>query len=216
MEKIRIYLIRHGRQESALCNVDVKLCKAGIKQAELVGERLKTYGIRKIYSSNLIRAVETAQIINKSINVSHKRMEGLKEIDFGELTGLEDSVIKERFSDFLKKRDLYDEDMPFPDGENGKQVYDRAKECIDKIVEEALEDNMDSIAVVSHGGTIRSILAGLLGMPMEKRLLFSKTMENTAITQIDYNTKMNRYYVERINDYAHLEGHDDLLRKYFK
>ena len=53
-------------------------------------------------------------------------------------------------------------------------------------------------------------------MPMEKRLLFSKTMENTAITQIDYNTKMNRYYVERINDYAHLEGHDDLLRKYFK
>ena len=36
----RIYLIRHGRQNSSLCNVDVPLAEEGKKQAELLGPRL--------------------------------------------------------------------------------------------------------------------------------------------------------------------------------
>lgn len=214
MNKIKIYILRHGRQESTLCNVNVKLNSFGIKQSELAGKRLSEYGIQKIYSSNLIRAVETAEIINNYLNVEHECMEGLREIDFGDLTGLEDSVIKERFSEFLIERDKYEKDLPFPGGENGEQVYLRAKKCLDDIVDKSLKENMENIAVVSHGGTIRSLIAGILGMPLEKRLLFSKTMENTSITQIDYDVKTKRYYLERINDYAHLEGYDKLLRKY--
>ena len=38
---MRIYLIRHGRQNSPLCNVNVPLSDAGKRQAELLGERLK-------------------------------------------------------------------------------------------------------------------------------------------------------------------------------
>ena len=61
----RIYLIRHGRQNSSLCNVDVPLAEEGKKQAELLGPRLAGYGIQKIYHSTLIRARETAQILNE-------------------------------------------------------------------------------------------------------------------------------------------------------
>ena len=54
-----IFLIRHGRQDSKLCNVNVGLSEAGREQARLLGERLRTYGIEKMYASELSRAVET-------------------------------------------------------------------------------------------------------------------------------------------------------------
>lgn len=40
---MNIYLIRHGRQNSKLCNVDVELSPEGREQADLVGKRLQTY-----------------------------------------------------------------------------------------------------------------------------------------------------------------------------
>ena len=66
---MNIYLIRHGRQNSKLCNVDVELSKEGREQAALVGKRLAKYNIDVVYSSQLIRAVETADIINEYENM---------------------------------------------------------------------------------------------------------------------------------------------------
>ena len=222
MEKISIYLLRHGRQNSRLCNVNVPLDESGKCQAELAGKRLKQYGIGIVYSSDLIRAVETAEIMNKYLSVEHICLSGLREIDFGCLTGLTDSEIKKRYATFFEERDKYESDIPFPsdegspNGENGAKVYKRAKEAIDIILQRCMKENIESAAVVSHGGTIRSLLAGILDMPQEHRLLFAKTMENTGITQIDYHINKKRFYVERINDYSHLENHPELLRKNFK
>ena len=53
---MRSYLIRHGRQNSPLCNVNVPLSDAGRRQAELLGERLKKESIDAVWSSDLIRA----------------------------------------------------------------------------------------------------------------------------------------------------------------
>ena len=58
-----IFLIRHGRQCSKLCNVDVSLDESGRKQAKLAGKRLISYKLEKLYCSQLIRAKETAEII---------------------------------------------------------------------------------------------------------------------------------------------------------
>ena len=66
---IHIYLIRHARQNSPLCNVNVPLADEGIVQSELVGERLKAYNIDKVYSSNLIRAKMTAAIIREKLGL---------------------------------------------------------------------------------------------------------------------------------------------------
>ena len=47
-----IFLIRHGRQCSKLCNVDVSLDESGRKQAKLAGKRLISYQLEKLYCSH--------------------------------------------------------------------------------------------------------------------------------------------------------------------
>lgn len=215
---IKLFLIRHARQESPLCNVNVALADEGLIQSELLGERLKNYNIDKIYSSDLIRARMTAEIVSQKVfgKVENEELKELRETDFGDMTGLADEVIKVKFGDYFNKRDAMEEDIAIPGGENGAMVYERMKIGIAKIIDNAKENDYENIVIVSHGGAIRSFLAGVLNMPQERRFMFAKTMENTSITQIDYHIETNRFYVEVINDYAHLEGHEKLLRKHFK
>ena len=78
---MNIYLIRHGRQNSKLCNVDVELSDEGREQAHSVGKRLAKYGIEVVYSSNLIRAKETADIINEYVKKPRFVDERLREAE---------------------------------------------------------------------------------------------------------------------------------------
>lgn len=231
---ITIYLIRHGRQNSPLCNVDVPLSEEGILQGKFVGKRLKEYKVERVYSSNLLRAKMTANLIRGEIldenlleqnilekdllenNFSKYEFVELRETDFGDLTGLGDEMIKEKYGYYLEARDSLREDLRIPGGENGEEVYLRMKYAIDKIIEEAKKEELNSIAVVTHGGAIRCFLAGLLNMPQSHRFMLVKNMENTSITEIRYNIDKDIFSVERINDYSHLEDYDVLLRKHFK
>ncbi|MDE7431389.1 MAG: histidine phosphatase family protein, partial [Lachnospiraceae bacterium] len=217
---IKIYLIRHARQNSTLCNVNVPLAEEGIKQSQLIGQRLKAYNISKVYSSDLIRAVMTADIIRCEIdgNMDNRNCEliELREMDFGELTGLPDSVLRVKYANFFAARDLKLEDLRIPGGENGEEVYARMDKAINYIIEDTMRNDGENVAVISHGGAIRCYLAGLLGMSQSHRYMIAKNMENTSITEIQYNVDKKVYSVERINDYSHLEGYDNLLRKSIK
>jgi probable phosphoglycerate mutase len=227
LECIKLYLIRHAGQESPLCNVNVPLADEGLLQSKLVGQRLREYNIDRVYSSNLIRARMTADIIreqlgmssninksNSSINYEYE-LEDLRETDFGYMTGLSDKVIKEQFSDYFIQRELMKEDISIPGGENGEQVFQRMNRAIENIIKRSRDNRDKNIVIVTHGGAIRCYLAGILGMPFGKRFAIAKTMENCSITQVDYNIENDNYTVERINDYSHLEGYDELLRKNF-
>ncbi len=217
---MRIYLIRHGRQDSRLCNVDVPLSRAGVKQAVLAAGRLAGYSLDRIYASDLIRARQTAEIIREqSVKAGRELPEvevrpGLKEIDFGGWTGLSDAEIAERYPDFKEERDrlVGDQDLGFPNGEDGEMVWKRAE----PVLEEMIALGEKNLAVVSHGGTIRVILAALFGRGQADRLRYVMNMENTAITELYYKEESHRFYLERVNDYAHLEGHEELLRKNWK
>lgn len=206
---MNIYLIRHGRQSSSLCNVNVGLAHEGYLQAELLGKRLTSYHIDALYSSHLIRAVETAEVINQYLNQQHIISEDICEISFGELEGNTDEYIYNNFKDFKSEQMKLIEDIPYPGGECGADVYKRAM----RTIEEILKSGKQNIAVVTHGGVIRSLLAGILGLDMSKKLLFGVSLENSSITQLFYDEKCNRFYLQRFNDYAHLEVEPELLRR---
>lgn len=209
---MNIYLIRHGRQNSNLCNVNVPLSKEGRKQAELTGERLKNYNIDAVYSSDLIRAEETADIINSYINAPRFIDARLQESNFGGMTGLRNDELKEKYKEFLNRRAQMKEDIPYPDGgENCEDVFTRAFAAIEDIAKKDYEN----VAVVTHGGVLRALFTGISGAPFARWLSFGRQLENCSISEILYDKEQETYHLERLNDYAHFEGHDELLRKHF-
>ncbi len=218
---LTIYLIRHARQSSALCNVNVELSKEGREQSMLLAKRLNRMNVQKVYSSDLIRAVETADIVRTyndlSADIGDESLQyaKLQETDFGDLTGLEDELLRVKYKAYYDERDRFERDVRIPGGENGQEVYERMNRGINSVIEDARKNGYRQIAIISHGGAIRCYLAGILHMPQSRRFMISKNMENTAITELRYFPEKQMMSVERLNDYAHLEGHEKLLRKYF-
>ena len=209
---MNIYLIRHGRQCSKLCNVDVELAPEGREQADLLGQRLKTYDIEAVYSSDLIRARETADIINKHLNKPGVIDERWQEANFGGMTGLTNDEMREKYGDFLEKRATMTEDIPYPDGgENCRMVFERSFEALKDLTKE----NYENVCVVTHGGVIRALLTGIVGADYAKWLTYGRQLENCSISHILYDEKMKTFHIERLNDFAHFEGKDYLMRKHF-
>ncbi len=208
-----IFLIRHGRQCSKRCNVDVALDGTGRRQAELLGARLRTYGLEKLYSSELIRARETAGIVNQSLHVGLEVIPDIQEIDFGGFTGKTDEEIRRSYAAFRKERSLHREDLPYPEGgECGADVERRVMPQLRKIC--AAAEN--KVGIVTHGGVIRSVCASILHTEQRHKLKFGIDMENTSLTEILYDEGRDLFFLERFNDFAHLEPYPELLRKNWK
>ena len=131
---MKLYLIRHGRQNSRLCNVNVDLCEEGYRQAALLGERLFPKKIQAVYSSDLLRAVETAQAANLYWNVDTPHCPELREIDFGEMEGLSDEEIAVKFADFKKEQAKMETDLAYPGGECAADVVKRADPVLKGLV----------------------------------------------------------------------------------
>lgn len=95
-------------------------------------------------------------------------------------------------------------------------MYNRAMPVIKKIIKEAMEAGNENIAIVTHGGLIRSVVAGIMEADFAKKLCVAKDLENCSITEIDYDSSTENFILERLNDFAHIEVEPMLLRKYFK
>lgn len=204
-----LYLVRHGRQSSGLCNVNVPLSLVGHKQANLLGERLSHMNIDAMYASSLIRAVETARDLKSWIRVDVQEDDRFQEIDFGDMTGNSDSYNKEKFGFFLEKNQKMLWDLPYPGGECYQDVFERGISAIQQL----LTKKQENIVIVTHGGFIRAMLAGILGADFAKSRMFGKDIENCSITEVLYDEVKKQFYIERFNDYAHIESQPELLRK---
>lgn len=205
---MNLYLIRHGRQSSRLCNVNVNLSEAGFRQARLAAERLAPKKIDAVYSSDLTRAVETAQEANKIWNVPHSIRTDLREISFGDMEGMSDEDIAVTFQSFKKEQVRMEQDLPYPGGECAADVIRRAM----PVFEELASSGLQNVAVVTHGGVIRTMVAAFLHMEPKDYRLLGNSLENCSITEVRWLESSNRFTVERFNDYAHLEPYPELLR----
>ena len=143
-----IFLVRHGRQCSKLCNVDVSLDESGRKQAELAGKRLISYQLEKLYCSQLIRAKETAEIIGRFVNLPVEEVADIEEIHFGGFTGKTDDRIRMEYAEFRKERASHKEDLPYPEGgECGRDVVKRVMPKIKQICQKYLYTDIKVITL---------------------------------------------------------------------
>jgi probable phosphoglycerate mutase len=211
---MRIYLIRHGRQESNLCNVNVALSQEGHEQARLTAERLRSYAITRLYASELLRAQQTAEHISQTLHLPIITAQDIEEIHFGAWTGKSDAELDAAWADARRAHINGTMDVQYPSGENGADCYERYRRGMEWILADAAAAGSENIAVVSHGMAMRAFLCGLFEIPYKKRGVLAKSLENGSISELRYENGV--YYLERFNDYAHLEPYDELLRKHFK
>ena len=164
----RVWLIRHGEpleaETSQRCygSLDTGLSEKGRAQMRCVAEYLKDESISAIYTSPLSRALESARLIAPAPACPIEALEDLREIDFGDFEGLSYDEIASRFPDLYKQWMEAPTDIRFPHGECFSQMHTRVLEAFRKIHRER-EDQ--PVAIVSHGGVNRILIAWALNMP---------------------------------------------------
>lgn len=200
---MKLYIVRHGetqwnKMQRWQGSVDIPLNDRGIEQASLVAERLKNNGIKKIYSSPLVRAASTAKKIQEQLNVELFYNDGLKEISVGEWEGLTTEEILEKYKDlFLKWETIPTEEIGL-----GIENYTQLQLRAFNTIKEICDKENDDIAIVSHGAWIRSLICKFLNIPLNNRMGFE--ILNTGITIVDYNKDNNVFKVITLNDANHI------------
>ncbi|MBS3994590.1 MAG: histidine phosphatase family protein [Alkaliphilus sp.] len=199
----RLYLVRHGETKwnaefRAQGSKNVELSDTGRKQAYLLADRMHSYGINKIISSNLDRAYETGEILGAKLNLKVEKLEDLKEMNFGVWEGLTMNEIQSKYSEHYTIWRNKPHDAEIPDGERLIHVQKRGLDSINKIIKTNPEQN---IVVVSHGTMIKAIILGILDIDLS--YFYKIRQDNTCINVIDY--KSYGPVVVTLNDIAHLD-----------
>ena len=136
--------------------------------------------IDKIYSSDLIRAVETASYISKIFKKDIVKMKEFREINFGLWEGLTFEEIKKNYPEEHKIWKETPHNAKIPGGETLEDVYKRVMSGLKKVLKESIGQN---IIIVSHGGPIKLMILGLLEIDISKYNRFRQ--DNTAVNIIE-------------------------------
>ena len=185
-----IYLIRHSQSIDDIENcyggiADFELTEAGKNKVREREKQIRNYGIEKIYTSPYKRAYQTAQLLNKNINVEMKIIDDIRELNsHGIRSGVNKELAEEIFSYVYKKQEYknigYYLGKTFLGGEDIKEFDKRVKEAINFIIKDSKD--LDKIAIVTHSGVHRSIFKNILNI--KKKI---EKIDDVATTILEYN-----------------------------
>ncbi|BAT71089.1 probable phosphoglycerate mutase [Thermosulfidibacter takaii ABI70S6] len=198
-----VKLIRHGESEFNKKGIiqghtNSPLSPLGRVQAELTGMWLKEQSnIQKIYTSPLRRALETAQIINKHLQVPLIEIEEFKEIKLGIWEGKSIEEVKQKDPTNLNLWFTEPAKARIEGAERLDAFQKRVTDAFYKIVEEEREGE---IAIVAHGGTISAIIASVLNLDMNH--IWRMRFNNTSISEIVFGYQVPK--VTLLNSTFHL------------
>ncbi len=158
-----IVLIRHGEtdwnaERRLQGHLDIPLNAQGMRQARAVGRALRHETIDAIISSDLQRALHTAQAIAAGRNMQVQTDAGLRERSYGAFEGLRYADISERYPDAYATWQAREIDARFPPGANaGETLREFATRALGTVAALAMSHQMRRIAVVSHGGVLECL-----------------------------------------------------------
>jgi 2,3-bisphosphoglycerate-dependent phosphoglycerate mutase len=136
--------------------LDGRLSESGRREAVELGERRQADGIAAVYTSDLGRAVETAELAFAGSGIPLRRDARLRECDYGSLAGGSARRVGEVKSEHLEE--------PFPHGESYRQVAER----VGAFVEELRQRHAgERVVVIGHSATRWALAHLLTGEPLE-------------------------------------------------
>jgi len=206
---MRLILVRHGetpwnRDGKFLGKTPVDLTDVGLDQARHVATATASLNPSVLYSSVLLRTMTTAEQISGQVSLPVLPLEGIEEIDLGDLEGLDNAALRGEYAYISEQWRTDPSKTCFPNGESMVQLRKRVQGALDNLQRRHPED---TVVAVSHNFPIRVMLLLYLGLPLSR---FHRTrVDLGSITILE--SKQGLKQVIRVNDTCHLP--DNLLRQ---
>lgn len=155
------YIVRHGETEWNAKGLlqghsDIPLSKTGILQAQNLAQELKTVTFDKVYSSDLLRTVKTAEILVLERKLVIETTKQLRERTWGKLEGKQSSNLQnlQKTLEKLTNKERFSHKID-PSMESDEEIVTR---FITFLREVAVAHPGKTILIASHGGVMRAFL----------------------------------------------------------
>ncbi|MFQ5897575.1 MAG: histidine phosphatase family protein [Candidatus Methylomirabilia bacterium] len=167
-----LYLIRHGRVVGAetprfIGHMDPPLSSEGEAGISALAARLASVRLQAVYSSDLVRARRSAELIGAPHGLAPRVVPALREMAMGRWEGLTAEEIESGEPQAFREWMARVGEFPFPDGESVPELVARVWPAVESIVG---AHSGERVALVAHGGTNRTILCRALGLPLGRLL----------------------------------------------
>ena len=178
---MKIYLMRHGETDANRNKVlqgqlDIPLNEKGRQQARDAAKELQGIVFDKIYSSPLIRAVETGELASGVDRENFIMDRRIREIGVGEAEGKPFASLGAGFSDFFGAPEQY---KPC----NGAESFSELVERVGEFLAEIKTDKEENVLILSHGAAIHAMLLVIGGYGIDE--FWSVNIGNCGICEIE-------------------------------
>ena len=202
-----IIIIRHGETEWNKTgrfqgHSDVPLSAEGRAQAAALGKNLVVDHVDAIYASDLTRAMETAAPLAQRFGLEVISDPLLRELNFGSWEGRNFNDVNAENPNAMKNFYTDPEQADIPESEPFPEFQRRVAGRVREIV---AHERGKRVVIVSHGASIRILLADLLSMPI--RSIWHISQLNTAVNKIRFEDD-GFAIVTLMNDTSHLRVGD--------
>ncbi|MCM8813547.1 MAG: histidine phosphatase family protein [Candidatus Omnitrophica bacterium] len=197
-----ILIIRHGQtqwnvERRIQGHDDSALTAIGIAQAESLAARLRTDPCAALYSSDLRRALQTAQIVARQCQAPLHTAPELRERNHGIFQGLTFAEAQEKYpAEYARYMDG-GPDYVIPSGESKRQFQERAWAWF---LACAQRHRGQTVAVVTHGGVLKAMVRAVLNVPLAGHC--SIRLYNGSINRFAVDER--GWTIETLGDTAHL------------
>ena len=200
----RWLIVRHGETpwnlEGRLQGVsDIGLSEKGHRQAQMVARRLARVLVDVAYSSDLIRARDTAQIILENRDLKLHAIPELRERAFGIFEGLTVEERQQRHPEMFAASLVNDLDFAPTGGETPRETIKRMSAFVADL---GMRHPDETVLIVGHGGSLRAAIIALMEFPLDANWRF--VMANCGLSVID--TYPDNAVMRLYNDTSHLNG----------
>lgn len=192
---VYLILLRHGESQWNVENrftgwVDVDITSKGEEEARKAGLALQTYPIDMLFTSALLRAIRTADIVLQSAGkgfIPIERSEKLNERHYGDLQGLNKDEVGEQFGKEQLKIWRRSYDTPPPNGESLKMTQERVLPYFHEHIIPVLKEGKN-VLITAHGNSLRALIAELEQLTKEQILELNIATGKPIVYTIDEKT----------------------------
>jgi alpha-ribazole phosphatase len=176
----QLYLVRHGKVEGAdgraVGHLDLPLSALGARTIEALASTWHGPAPDRLFTSDLRRAVESAQILATRFEVAPIADPRLRELSFGDWEGFSWDEIHRQFGRSLAAWGERWWELAPPGGETFDDLSRRVLAWLHE------QEKDEVVVAVVHGGSLRALLAALLNLPRDE--IFSLQLDHAHVTAL--------------------------------